>query len=696
MQTKSKARKLARVRVGPSFRRLTSTLFACDVESMAKHYTKIANRFIAANGPKWTCSRLKGYYNIGCKLALELNVENIPFCKTIGKDNIPRDMIPFLPYLKSPNINHRRACLTVLRSYTQIYDQVSTDTESIEAYGPQELLFQNYQVNFNKICEKYKLYTKPYIRDEGLYTTSKTGPNGHAMLNVDKDFAAIRETNILATIKELNAVFEEVCIKSTKAEVSLSSDFCPDFDAPPEEDMISYAPRTVRKENMYKAMENFIQWRVNNNPNCYDNVYTSRICHLAEGGCKTRTIAIGDYFTQDCLKPLHKSLYRVLRQLETDGTSSHNRIAQLVKEKTLSRSTVRSYDLTAATDRFPIFIQERALSVMYGTKVSTAWRKLMVDREFHHAESKRLIRYGYGQPMGLLSSWATFALTHHIIVETCAAQRGLKGFKDYVVIGDDVTIFNDNVADEYEVFLKTFNIQISEAKSLRSGGNPSSAEIAKRLFINGNEISPIPYDAIESAIKNYLLFPNLIKLCSERDVKLDITFQEPVQSALLEVFKRSTTNKILTLLSSPISGLPKGISRNMWEEVDESLIHSTFNEVRKNFIASKAKDLYQNELSSIPDMGVLGEALESSNGPDLLNLHPLFVLLRAYRDRCGSIYQGILIKGISPSDLELIPFLVNPMIPNYIRRTHQVEKVRSSLILETYKLIQQTQANSSC
>jgi hypothetical protein len=251
---------------------------------------------------------------------------------------------------------------------------------------------------------------------------------------------------------------------------------------------------------------------------------------------------------------------------------------------------------------------------MYGPKISKLWKELMVNRKFF-VDEKRSVSYGQGQPMGLLSSWAAFAVTHHVIVETCAMNVGINTFTDYVVIGDDVTIFNSKVANEYVRFLKLFDIEISKAKSLESGGNPSSAEIAKRLFINGSEISPIPYDALESSVKNYLLFPNLARLCVERDVTIDIANQAPVQSTLEAIYKSKTAKKVLTLLSFPLQSLPFGITSDLWDETDSIEIETVFNELQLEHITSKAKSLYENELMNIPDMGTLGQALESGDGP---------------------------------------------------------------------------------
>lgn len=45
-----------------------------------------------------------------------------------------------------------------------------------------------------------------------------------------------------------------------------------------------------------------------------------RLAFLPEPGGKTRVIAIGDYFSQQVLKPLHEHLMEILRGMKTDGT----------------------------------------------------------------------------------------------------------------------------------------------------------------------------------------------------------------------------------------------------------------------------------------------------------------------------------------------------------------------------------------
>jgi len=85
--------------------------------------------------------------------------------------------------------------------------------------------------------------------------------------------------------------------------------------------------------------------------------------------------------------------------------------------------SVYSFDLSAATDRLPVSLQELLLQPRLGEKLADSWRRLLVERDYRlkivkNKESKTLdLRYSVGQPMGALSSWVLLAITHHFIVQ---------------------------------------------------------------------------------------------------------------------------------------------------------------------------------------------------------------------------------------------------------------------------------------
>jgi hypothetical protein len=90
--------------------------------------------------------------------------------------------------------------------------------------------------------------------------------------------------------------------------------------------------------------------------------------------------------------------------------------------------------------------------------------------------------------MGAYSSWASLALTHHVIVRVAAIRSGFVNFKDYCVLGDDVVIANDAVASEYLQLMKSLGVEINLTKSVISD---EFAEFAKRLRGPLVEYSPL-------------------------------------------------------------------------------------------------------------------------------------------------------------------------------------------------------------
>jgi hypothetical protein len=154
MQQNKPSGKSRRVRVGPSFRKIVNSFFSADIEYISNHYEKIANTYMASNGPRWTATRLKAYYDFASRFVLELDNEAIPFCR-MNRNGIPRDLIPMIPFLKSSDYRYRRACLTLLRSYTQIYCDVSTDTTTITNNISTERTLGEYDQFFEKVITRY-------------------------------------------------------------------------------------------------------------------------------------------------------------------------------------------------------------------------------------------------------------------------------------------------------------------------------------------------------------------------------------------------------------------------------------------------------------------------------------------------------------------------------------------------------------
>lgn len=210
-----------------------------------------------------------------------------------------------------------------------------------------------------------------------------------------------------------------------------------------------------------------------------------RITPIQDKEGKTRIIAIGDYFSQAVLRPVHDQLMKYLKGIPQDMTFNQRGHP---KEFGNELQHYHSLDLKAATDRFPVTIQTIVMEYLTGdAEGAKLWQELMTSFPFSYKEKQVL--YGAGQPMGFYSSWAAFAVTHHFVVRYAAWKIGRSDFSDYLLLGDDIVIRDDDVAQSYRSVLEMLGVEISFSKTLVS---KDTFEFAKKVYHKGQDVSPIP------------------------------------------------------------------------------------------------------------------------------------------------------------------------------------------------------------
>jgi hypothetical protein len=110
--------------------------------------------------------------------------------------------------------------------------------------------------------------------------------------------------------------------------------------------------------------------------------------------------------------------------------------------------------------------------------------------------------------MGLYTSWPLTTLCHHFIIYVCCREIGISWEKaSYRLLGDDIVIFDDNLAEKYLEIISLTGMEIQMQKS--HIGN-SLFEFAKRLFTPYGEISPFSIKAGLTESKSYFGFIELI------------------------------------------------------------------------------------------------------------------------------------------------------------------------------------------
>jgi len=263
----------------------------------------------------------------------------------------------------------------------------------------------------------------------------------------------------------------------------------------------------------------------------YETGYCGKLSIINDPELKLRVIAMVDYNSQVLLKPIHDNLLNKLRNFPCDRTFTQDPF----NNWKLKGNHFHSLDLSSATDRFPVHLQEKLLSYMYDSNLASNWRNILVKRQYVY-EGKPYT-YSVGQPMGAYSSWAAFTISHHLIVQWSAFLCGMHDFKDYILLGDDIVIANDKVARKYKSIMNKLGVEISEAKSHVS---KNTYEFAKRWVRNRVEVSPVPLKGILNNINNInVVLMQLINYISRNNIKYNGTALE----LICELYNKLKINK---------------------------------------------------------------------------------------------------------------------------------------------------------
>nr|WMI40069.1 MAG: RNA-dependent RNA polymerase [Rhizoctonia cerealis duamitovirus] len=241
-----------------------------------------------------------------------------------------------------------------------------------------------------------------------------------------------------------------------------------------------------------------------------------------EAAGKVRVFALLDSLSQTFLRPLHDLLFDILRQIPNDGTFDQDASVLRCKEKAMKAGKAYSFDLTAATDRIPALLSAAVLNALLSNPhIGAIWLKVMTDRTFwfngkvadKFGVKQGPYRYAVGQPMGGLSSWAMLALTHHWLVQFAAYRAGKNNqtewFTNYEILGDDLVIFDTQVADEYLLIMADLGCEINLNKSIVSHSRPVF-EFAKRTCWGPNTVSGISFNQLMAGVSGGSRLANVL------------------------------------------------------------------------------------------------------------------------------------------------------------------------------------------
>lgn len=405
-------------------------------------------------------------------------------------------------------------CYRLIRYPGKLKLETITDPTDSKGISPWELGY-NLSLKFKPLFDQ----VKPGSYSYNLLSLTTAGPNNSiSLLSAPLDAIALKGTDVANGLKVLSSYF---------------------------------------KLGTYPLLEK--EWEVLSDVACKKGTeLLGKLSIKEEPAGKRRVFAIVDIWTQSILKPMHDHVFSILRLIKQDGAFDQLRPVRMLIGLNRKGKTF-CYDLSAATDRFPISVQIDVLAFLYNREVAEAWKQVLVGRQYYLRETNTFYTYGAGQPMGALSSWGVFSLCHHLIVQIAATRVGIRTwFTEYALLGDDIAITNPEVAEEYyKIMTEELKVQINKAKSLQS--DQGVIEFAKRIIGPRGDFSPVGPKNLSLFLGNKLHISSLLVDLSEKMLGIDYFFVQKFLTTLKSksVFSFTWTemHALLWSLSEPFGFL---------------------------------------------------------------------------------------------------------------------------------------------
>lgn len=418
------------------------------------HILSVWDRYTRTRGTKWACATFKSArnhctrYMCGDPLTTSQGI-------SITKDGLPNLLGGFGKAIFREGSKREMAILLTVLSIGKLVPgdkigETSPITAPWEGFLPQDLM--------NWVRE-YLSHKKWEVKWDRPHWTTKAGPKGQAMATAMADLA------------------------------SLPQDL---------REMIKLLGGPVLSDYMYNLMD---QIYVIGAPGKKDWQCPSirRLHFIQDKEMKSRAIAILDYWSQTCLKPYHDKLMSWLKDQPGDFTYQGD-VARWLANGT---GPYHSYDLSNATDRFPLAFQKVVFGLLFGEDKAEAWAHILVHHPYEVTSTGESVSYATGQPMGAYSSWAMFTMCHHLILKYV---KSVHPDTTYAVLGDDVVIRGEKGPDLYKEVMTQLGVQISPTKSHVSS---DTFEFAKRWFKSGVEVTPFPLNQAVEAQTDIVMMSRL-------------------------------------------------------------------------------------------------------------------------------------------------------------------------------------------
>lgn len=222
-----------------------------------------------------------------------------------------------------------------------------------------------------------------------------------------------------------------------------------------------------------------------------------KIAYLQEPGYKLRAIANPYRIWQILMDPLKRDLFSRLRLESRDCTYDQRKGIEIVQSWLKDGHTVHSVDLSDATNLFPLSFQVAYLKSLYDMRDQSTANQIdyfiRCSRARWLLPDGRNISWSRGQPLGIGPSFAAFSLCHHQVIKEVGRLDLYQGTGDYVILGDDICIRGDHLANAYKEKMMELGCSISPSKTLSSS---SAAEFAGRIILPDGDVPTFKWRSV--------------------------------------------------------------------------------------------------------------------------------------------------------------------------------------------------------
>jgi hypothetical protein len=241
---------------------------------------------------------------------------------------------------------------------------------------------------------------------------------------------------------------------------------------------------------------------------------------IQEPGYKLRAVANPNRVYQVALKPLNDIVSSYLEKLPWDCTFNQSKAFPVIQSHIRSGFKAHCIDLTGATDYFPLSLQLDLLNSLFPMHREHISLFGDIARSPWFFQDTTIV-WTKGQPLGLLPSFKSFALTHGSLL---FFLNGGEHCNKFFILGDDVVILDDELAVKYLNILKLLRCPVSLNKTISS---KLVAEFGGKLIFS---------DFIEPQLKWRQLsddnFVDIMKLLGANALRLLRPMQRKVAKAI--------------------------------------------------------------------------------------------------------------------------------------------------------------------